>query len=405
MRVSRNNKNIMFTKKDYFAIAFAVCNCLLMLKNIIITGSAVLYRNNSLLNIMLLCLCLCIYAFAYLKSGYVKVKKYPLFGVALILVFWIITYIFVPNMFTYSYVVEELTSFLIYSLPAFFILPKIEDYEQLQNEFLKLKIVFLITVIIAVILILKNGVIQGAGSRYAVYSMSFGRALIFPTLLYFSEWFNKNKKMDLVIGIFLTGVILTFGSRFPLVCIAFYIICKIMLNFKDNPVRSFGYISLIVSGVIFLIFGREYLVQFFNYVFEQFGIRSRGLAKLLSGDFAGDSGRSLIFREIIIKVNQSPVFGYGAAGANVALNNGLTHSLVLDIVGNLGYVGGFIFMLFVIVKVIKLWCESKCDYNKREFILLSLSMFLPISMIQSSLWRANYMWYLIVMPIKSKKKM
>ena len=172
-----------------------------------------------------------------------------------------------------------------------------------------------------------------------------------------------------------------------------------MINFKNNPRKSIGLIFLIIFGMMFLMFGTQYLEDIYFKIFEQFGIRSRGLSKLLSGDFAGDSGRKLIHRDLIHKINSSPVIGYGAAGSNVILDNGLTHSLILDIFGNLGYVMGGIFIVCVTIKIIKLFYKSKSDIYKREYIMICLSMFLPICTIQSSLWQANYMWYLIVMPV------
>lgn len=153
---------------------------------------------------------------------------------------------------------------------------------------------------------------------------------------------------------------------------------------------------------IFLIFGGTYINNVFNLIFSKFGIRSRGLSILLSGNLGTDSGRFIIYEELISQLNKHPFLGYGAFGGIVALNNGLSHSLILDIFSNLGYLGGVLFLLWFISRFAKLWKSSKNNMSKKEYILICICMFAPICLIQSSLWSANYLWYLLVMPLKSK---
>lgn len=394
-------KILQVRNKDKYSIiayAFAISSSLLNFKNIITTGSAALYRLNSTLNIALLVVCIAIYFYAFYKVRVLRLNSGAILKLIIICLFWIGTWIFNPYLFNNSYVVESISDFLIYVLPAFILLPMIYDFKALLSYYYKLRHVYLFVTLVTVFLILQNGAVQGAGERYLSYSMSFGRALILPTILYFSIWFRERKWIDLLGALFFVAVIIFFGSRFPLICIGTFVIFNILRSAKKNPLQSTILSILIIGSVMILVFGGEFLQNIFDLIFLKFGIRSRGLEKLFAGDILSDSGRSIIHQELIAQVNKSPIIGYGAGGGNVALNNGLAHGLIYDIFGNLGYLFGVIFILLVCLKIIKLWNVSKNKYAFREFLVICLCMFAPISTIQMGLWTANYMWYLIIIP-------
>lgn len=395
-------QKILKNNINYFKYAFIFSSSLLMMKNILITGSSFLYSNNTKLNILLILLTVFIYFYAIYKEKHFIINIRAMFILILIFIFWLVTFCFNTSLLAYSYVLEDIQSFMIYSIPAFLFLPLVDDYNELMNILYKIRYLFLAVLLFTLFLIFFNGVVQGSGSRYMSYSMAFGRALILPTIVFISSWFNKGNIFDLFCsGLFCLSIVLI-GSRFPLLCIGSFILIKLFFNLKNNPKKTLLFLSLLLIIFIFLIFGGTYINNVFNLIFSKFGIRSRGLSILLSGNLGTDSGRFIIYEELISQLNKHPFLGYGAFGGIVALNNGLSHSLILDIFSNLGYLGGVLFLLWFISRFAKLWKSSKNNMSKKEYILICICMFAPICLIQSSLWSANYLWYLLVMPLKSK---
>lgn len=347
-----NTRGLVFEhrKKDYYIIAFVLSSSLIMMKNILITGSELLYEKNASLNIGLMFVCALIYIYAIIKQKKAKLNCRSFLILLTVIIFWLISMLTNKELLSYSYVLEDISSFVIYSLPAFFFLPMIKDYKKFIDEYHKIRHVFLIVIFISVILIMNNGYIQGSENRYLMYSMSFGRALIFPTILYFSAWFNTGKIKDLLCAIIISLFVLLFGSRFPLLCIGSFVIYKLIINRSIYKYKIYIMIFLFMIIFLIILFDYQIIDGISEYILSKFGIRSRSLSVLLAGDIGNDSGRSLIHNELMIHLKFSPIIGYGAGGSIVVLNNTLPHSIVLDIFGNFGFLFGslFIFMQFYI---------------------------------------------------------
>lgn len=379
------------------AMAFAFSNCLLNAKNIIVSGSEALYNMNSLLNNLVIMISLLAYMWAIFfvdKRGRIKLNQMVI--IFLLLAFWGVSYLLNTSLFTYSYVVEEFKAFIIYSLPALIVIPLQRDCNALVHGFQKYKwIVFWVTVI-TVGLMLLNGKIVTSGTRHEMYSMSFGRAVLLPCLLFYMEWFETKKKVSFLCAIFCTMAIFLFGSRFPILCIAMYLVWKTLLT----KLTAKKVALLIGSAFLFLIIfiNLDYFIQTASNILMQFGINSRALTLLATSKFGYDDGRLAIYSELIKATNESPIIGYGAGGANIVLNNGLSHNFFLDLFANLGYIVGGIIVLISCISIFRLYKNNKGGTN-REMIIFCLCMFLPTSLIQTSLWRATYFWYLIALAI------
>lgn len=377
----------------YIINAFVTSTCLLMGKNILIVGSSILNALNSRLNLLVLLISVVLYGYALFRDRfrlYVVPKQYTV--IAFILLFWIVTYVFNSAAFSMSYVREEIVFFLKYSFPALIILPYAESCTSILEGFYKKRWLLLACCVFTVVSILLTGQIQGVGSRYAVYSLSFGRALIMPCLLFLSAWFRSYKVYDLLISIFIFGSIFLFGSRFPILCIGFYIVWKIcgLVKLKKSVIGM----ALLSIAIIFCYLLLDNIIYTLNIFLQGLGINSRALSLLLNGNFSYDSNRFEMYEAIIQLVNKSPICGYGAFGGNYILNNGLSHSFVFDVFANLGYVFGGIFLVICGIAIINLFLHEKNEDN-REFFLICLAQFLPICIIQLSLWRATHFWYLI----------
>lgn len=403
MKIIKDNYQTINNRSGkYAAIAFVISNSLLNAKNIIITGSPALYSINSKLNFTVATLSFLIYFWAIIvKESSLRFSRMQIAVILLIFSFWGISFLYNSNLFSYSYVREELIEFLIYSFPAIIILPLLGNCNILLDFFYKSRWYLFVLICLSVLMIIINGQIQGVGSRFEVYSMSFGKSLMFYNIIFFSKWFKDHDLRDLIASIIITFFILIFASRFPLLCIGFYLGWKFFESRKSKNNLLLFLLCLIVC--IFLIIFHNQIVNFLYNIVLGFGINSRSLALLLDGNFRYDSGRTEIHRNLIEEINKSPIIGYGAGGGNIALNNGLSHSFVLDVFANLGYLFGGVFLLLSVLVLLKVYRQGSSK-NDREFIIICISLFIPISYIQTSMWRASFFWIIVALSIGLKKR-
>jgi hypothetical protein len=382
-------------KGYYIAFAFAISYSLLSAKNMLIESSAAFYNRNSTLNLFVAVVSVAIYVYVILfKEKHLPIFRKQMLVLILVLFLWFFTYLINSSLFTYSYVREELSEFIIYSLPALLFLPMLYDCDELIVAFYKCRWLMFLAVCVSVILMMIYGRIQGSGTRYLVYSMSFGRALMLPCTLFISKWFRDHKIIDMLGSISCVLFILVFGSRFPLLCIGFYTLCK-AFQIPFSKARFVGLSICIISAVL-LFLNKDFIVNTLYSYFVKAGINSRSLSLLTNGSFSYDSGRLRIITQLVGEINKSPIIGYGAGGGNVALNNGLSHSFIFDVFANLGYVGGGIFLLISFIAIFQLYRHTK-KWSNKEFMMICISFFVPICIFQMSLWRASYFWMLIAL--------
>ena len=392
---SNNKSRADYKFKWSITAVFAFSTCLLKKKNIIISGSSYLYDNNGKLNLIVIAITIVLYVWSlFLVERKIRVNPYQILLLFSIFLFWGISFMLNGNIFRYSFVKEEFVFFITYSLPALVFLPMLGDCEELLRCFQKYKWITFFSTVITVFLMVKNGRITTSGTRYEMYSMSFGRAALLPCLLFFEEWSDNKNILSLACGMINALFIFLFGSRFPLLCIAFFVIWK----FFQTGLSTLKVFLTILSGLllILLLMNLEAILEFVNTLLLGFGIRSRALALLSSAQFGYDDGRIIIFTQLIMGINQSPIYGYGAGGGNIILNNGLSHNFYLDLFANLGYLFGGIILIASLVAIARLYRRNRHSINI-GFITICLSIFIPTSFIQTSFWRANYYWYLIAL--------
>ena len=388
------NDNITKFRNVLLSKAFVSTNSLLLIKTILIAGSQYLYSINDTLNIIVAIYSILAYSIALFRIKKIVFSKAQIIILLGIAVLWLITYLVNPVVYTFSYAQEEMKFFFVYALPALVFLPMISSCETIWIELKKRRWLFLIITLLTVFLMLRTGNIQGSSSRVAEYSMSFGRALILPTLLFLSMWYKERKIVDLIGAIIVSIFIFLFGSRFPLLCILFFILWKSLFG-KITKRKIIIFLMLCILFAVLIIY-RYKLVLLLSSFLNVLGINSRSLVLIASGSFGYDDGRIEIYRSMIELINKSPIIGYGAFGGNYITNNGLSHSFVFDTFANLGYVVGGLIMIASLVRFYKMYKKRKGFYS-REFIIICLCQFLPTAIIQTSLWRATNYWYLVAL--------
>lgn len=382
--------------------AFVFTTTLLLCKNILITGCYYLFVRNDFLNLIICVISSLVYLFSILKKKS-NFQFYPnqIVLLCLIVVFWCISYVINGDMFAYSYVRKDLIAFALYCLPALLIIPMVDDIKKMVELFWMYRWVMFVAVLVSTFFMCINGRINGSTSESMAYSMSFGRALIFPTILFFSKWFTSNHICDFVCGIICCMVIFFFGSRFPILCVSFFILWKSFVKIKKNAFC----LAFIAFFAAFVYLYWENIMHFINDRLIDFGVNSRAVMLLQHNSFSTDDGRLVIAKQLVSKINESPFLGYGAGGGSIALGNGLAHNFILDTFANFGYIFGTAIILGSFYIFFRKF-SNQYDFYKKEFFVLCLSQFLPICLIQLTFWSATYYWYLVAfalsVPLKKK---
>lgn len=174
------------------------------------------------------------------------------------------------------------------------------------------------------------------------------------------------------LAVFAIGSLLlvSFGARGPLACLAFFIAVYFIFFMKFK--YSLAVKSVVaLCGFIFVFFLREIAV----WLFELVGVikmSPRIIEKFLSGDIGNDSGRGFLKDSLYGRLDSSdPLFGFGFFGTQ---RYGIIypHDLPLDLFFTFGYLFGGV-LLFALFALIIYAFVRTARRIEREFILLLVS--------------------------------
>lgn len=382
--------------KEALAVDFVLSYALLTMKNLLTVGNSFVFEHNFEFNTLLLLFTFCLYGITFFIYRKFTLNLTSCAWLAVIGLFWLGTYTYNPALFHYSHVGGDLVYFVIYSIPAFYVLSQLKDLSFLFKIFIHLRWFFLLVALFSVYCILSRGGISGT-ELYATYSMSFGRNLILPSFFFLYKFFEKINVWDFIGFLACCVMIFLFGSRFPLLCISAYFLWKLW-KYRYRRAIVLGSVIGVIFLTVLFFFWVEIITLLYDYLANVFNMRSRSLLLLLNENFVNnDSGRSIIWNNLISKINESPIWGYGAGGGVVALDGELAHSFPLDTLANLGYIFGGLFLVYSGYLIFRTCYVNRFQRDNMEYIKMLLCCFLPICFIQLSMWTANHFWQLIAL--------
>lgn len=197
------------------------------------------------------------------------------------------------------------------------------------------------------------------GPSYAVLPYT-----VFLLRRLFSQ-FNIYTLLIVVLGVFL---ILSFGTRGPLVCVLVFVAGYLLLLKKyKNPIRS-KMLVLICAFIIYYNIGNIMLL--FLPITVALGMSTRVIDLFTSSDGflnnASGDARNDIIDEIIPKLNVS---GYGIRGqGQVLFDHDYAHNIIYDFLIEYGYILGTLLLLGILILFIKAMIKS--DIRTRSFLWL-----------------------------------
>jgi hypothetical protein len=115
---------------------------------------------------------------------------------------------------------------------------------------------------------------------------------------------------------------------------------------------------------------------------------------LVSGQIAYSSSRTAIYDTLILRLKESPLIGFGAGGAYIALNDELAHNFFLDSAANFGYPLAILIISGSAFLTIYHFLESQFS-SYRELIIIYACLFWPVVTVSQSFWSSDKYWMLI----------
>ena len=370
-----------------FAIAFQIAA--VACKNMLTSTLIIVNKFNTQLNIIISIISILLYLRCLSKLNFRLYIK-SLYIILLTFIFITSTYLFNKELFTYEWVISDLLVYIAYCIPLLIFVPLI------NNPTTFLSYLYYASYIMSIVSIITFGLVLLGFETVKNYSMSYGAAVMIPSIFLFSKAFKEKSIRDYTLASVCTFAILAIGSRWPLLCIGAFLIYSVLSKTFSNKEHAI----LMLMIILFLLFlVNKYYIDILERVIiflDQYGISSRSIRLILSGKATYDSGRSLIYKQLLLKLQDSPLLGYGAFGGIVALDGDTPHHFILDIWANFGYIFGSIILVISIYKTIKyFWIGKGTAYA--ELIAIYACMIWPKVLVGGRFWSAKEYWMLIAL--------
>lgn len=260
-----------------------------------------------------------------------------------------------------NFMKEALFEYFLISIPSFVISFSLKDWQLFYD--ISYKASKYILYLSLIIILLNNLNVLDLG----IYSMTLSNYLLFPALFFIDESFNKRRKIDFFSAILSFILIVSYGSRGPLISIICYFFFKI---FKSN---KNGKKMIILLTTLILTFSLLYFrLEIFEYLYIKFldyGIDARTLRVLMEQEIHS-SGRDQIYSIILKNIKRNPLFGSGVFSDRRILSGiaPYTHNLFLDLWLHFGVIIGSI-IIFVLSLGLYLPVKNKSS-SKTDFLFL-----------------------------------
>ena len=218
-------------------------------------------------------------------------------------------------------------------------------------------------------------------------NMQFSYAAMPVVIFALYDFFERKSLYQLIISITLFIMIVLFGSRGPLACIAIFLI----LYFLKNRRKHLPLIVLFSLPLLYLVNNFEQILGGIVTILERKSISSRTIYKLMSGTIASTTGRDAIQDVVIRLIGNRFVTGVGIGGERIAINKEIynftknmgscyPHNILLEVIVQYGVViGGFLIAWFII-RCIKTYKYS----NKKDALIFFISISIVHLMLSSS---------------------
>lgn len=273
---------------------------------------------------------------------------------------------------------------VVFCVPSFCLFVKVQDTKLAFSQ-IKLGCLVVLTVgLFDMIMHIKN---RGDTTDY---NMPISYALLLPTLFHFSG--IKEKTRYLVLFALDLFVLLIYGSRGAILCIALYFIAILILKKSKTIIETVVKLVLSAAILCFVLF-LDQLFALLSVLLKGLGIQSRTLALLASGRITTLAGRETVWGMILKRIVMKPWFGWGIAGDQSFMVSS-PHQLFLELILDFGIPIGAILGLAVLFSI--LYKLVGTGLRERSILMMFCCGFVPL-MLSGSYLDTVYFWILMAL--------
>jgi O-antigen ligase len=316
--------------------------------------------------------------------------------VSLLIIILAVTFLIFPDNIPFLYKEGVLVYALFITLPCFIYAYCIKDMDKFYNY---LEVYSTIVLVVSLFILVAMFVLSfGINNSY---TMSLGYSAGLASIFYLHKILEKRQLKDILffaIGFFL---IISIGSRGPLLCLAVFILVYFLMNSLKQRItlgRLIGFtLTMLCLGLIIYTLGNQTLLIKINHLLSEFNINSRTLILLINDNLGQSSGREGIYSFLIEKIKEQPLLGYGIGSDRMMLGM-YAHNLFLALFTFFGVIGGILSSLIIIVIILGAFITAK---NKKTItvLLIFFSVYFVSSMVSGDILNNYGPWILIGMSL------
>ena len=294
-------------------------------------------------------------------------------------------------------IIDIVSYFLIICLPICIFSSEITDAKVFLNCS---KVISYIMTIVGCIVVLFSS------NNSSEYNMSLGYYMLFPCLVFLNCIYKREKSVWNYLSIIISfGIVLSLGSRGPILCIAIYIIIKELsyINIRHKiKLKKLVLVSIRVLLIAFVCAFYMEIAKAISDFFDSIGISSRTMDMVLKGELTYLSNRDRIYSWSLEKINENLLFGHGI-GFSIQEKGTYCHNIILELALENGV---FVCFFLVMVGLIIIWYRMHNSNSLwKEIILIWISVGIVPLFVSGLYWTNMQFWCCIGLLLFYKRKL
>ena len=236
------------------------------------------------------------------------------------------------------------------------------------------------------------------GPSYAMYPLLLSGIMHF---LFYREKAGAFQKIIYAIDAFLLISLALKGTRGIImslvIFVAFLFVSKVLDKDRSGNIHA---LRVVVVGLLAIILMNNLysILEFFDNVFQEWGLDAYFLEKILNLNESGDvsNGRSAIYEFVWESIKKNPFLGHGLS--TTYYNSGFKYIYPHNMFLQLLYDGGFVLAIPVLLALFHLfWFIFKGDdRNEVVFCVFLTAVSLPQTFVSSDIWKNALFWVIII---------
>lgn len=277
----------------------------------------------------------------------VKKTLSPIVFLFIVFILYLFTFVFWPQNMEFMFgdvfdvCYNPLYRIIFLGLPLVFIPFVINDYLLLEKPLVYLSVVNNFLGILSFWSVI-------IGKQQAFEYMTFAYNLLFSSCFLFAYSRECKKGSLMVLSIFSLITLAFVGARGAMLCaLSFFVVYFFVHKDENNMKRGLlFFFSVVVMILVYIFYVNvlEFIVEIMDYI----GFDSRVVSFLMSSDFAESYGRNVLYENMLNRISESPLWGYGIFGDRILNRDfvglaGYAHNIFLELLIDFGILGGILF--------------------------------------------------------------